>query len=92
MKFRIRRTSDWSSNKSPHPKAEKLKSATSRLYFETVSHTVARNIYTIEINSLDELLKLVAEEGEIIISEENILENELAPYHFEIEIYDDYRE
>lgn len=50
----------------------------------------ARNIYTIEINTLEELLLLKEQVEEEIIIRDAYECKEIAP--LEIEIYDDYRE
>lgn len=48
-----------------------------------------RRVWTLEVSTLDELLKLAQREGQIIISPANQPRDAVT---FEIEIYDDYRE
>ena len=74
MKFEIYRTSD----NPPYCEGAKLVRAGSAAQSE---------VYEIEIDTLEGLLKLIDEVGEVIISR-SILEG----YTHGIEIYDDYRE
>lgn len=69
MIYTIRRTSDWQGENKPCKKAQ----------FKGVGK-FKYNIYTIEINSLEELQALINEVGKIVIDKDTI------------EIYDDYRE
>lgn len=70
MKYRIIRTSDWDCKEKPHREA----------YQEGVDK-YDRPIWVIEINSLEDLHKIIEEEDCTIIVDVD-----------EIEIYDDFRE
>ena len=80
MKFQVTRTSDWANSAPPCEGA-------------TLAHRqvdyLDDNIYTIEFESLEELVKFSDNNGSIIISKASSRE-EISPLH--IEIYDDYRE
>lgn len=70
MKYRITRTSDWDCKEKPHRES----------YQEGVDK-YDRPIWVIEINSLEDLHKIIEEEDHTIIVDVD-----------EIEIYDDFRE
>ena len=78
MKFYIERTSDHHNGSQPTPNAV----CTCRKYYK--QYDMYQDAYTIEINTLEELMKLVEKEGRIII-----LPTKRMPT---IEIYDDFRE
>ena len=74
MEFYIERTSDWFHKKPP------VKNRQLRLVPKNKKDAYSKNEWYIEINSLEDLVKLSEEEGSLIFN----------PGH--IEIYDDYRE
>jgi len=73
MRFRVERTSDWAGEKSPCRGC--------RFVQDHDENGDPVNVWEIEINSLDELMKLVDDNGAIIIGKDK-----------SIEIYDAYRE
>lgn len=77
MRFQIERTSDWIGEKSPCEGAVLMRKGTS----------IVDPVYIIDIASLEDLVKLMEKEGEIIIKE-GYKGVELPV----IEIYDTYRE
>lgn len=77
MKFQIERTSDWIGEKLPCEGAVLMKAGTS----------TTDPVYTIDIESVEDLVKLMEKEGEIIIKA-NYKDGGLPV----IEIYDTYRE
>ena len=77
MKFEIERTSDWIGEKLPCEGAVLMKAGTS----------TTDPVYTIDIESVEDLVKLMEKEGEIIIKAN--YEDGEPPV---IEIYDTYRE
>ena len=77
MKFQIERTSDWIGEKLPCEGAVLMKEGTS----------TTDPVYTIDIESVEDLVELMKREGEIIIKE-SYEDGELPV----IEIYDTYRE
>ena len=77
MKFQIERTSDWIGKKLPCEGAVLMKAGTS----------TTDPVYTIDIESVEDLVKLMEKEGEIIIKAN--YEDGEPPV---IEIYDTYRE
>ena len=77
MKFQIERTSDWIGEKLPCDGAVLMRKGTS----------IIDPVYIIDIASLEDLVKLMEKEGEIIIKE-GYKGVELPV----IEIYDTYRE
>ena len=79
MKFNIERTSDAFGDTKPIPYAV----CESEGYNEF--NGLYERIYTIEINTLEELMKLIEKEGQIVISPNS----KGLPT---IEIYDDWRE
>ena len=80
MKFQVTRTSDWA-NLAPPCEG-------STLAHRQVDY-LDDNIYTIEFESLEELVKFSDKNGSIIISKASSHE-EITPLH--IEIYDTFRE
>jgi len=78
MKFTITRTSTWY-DKKPY------KNAIEEEYINIWGQK--QKEWVIEINTLEELLKLQKEEGDIIIKNDILGNNKLA-----LEIYDTYRE
>lgn len=62
MEFKITRASMWSTPLSKE----------SSLYSKLKEH-IDKESWTIEINSIDELLTLIREEGELIINEDSII-------------------
>lgn len=79
MKFGIHRTSGYY-QENPPCEGAKLE-ATRKTDYD-------RNKWSVEIDSLDELMKLVKKEGAIIIHPPGAYQKEIP----EIEIYDDFRE
>ena len=77
MKFQIERTSDWIGEKLPCEGAVLMRKGTS----------IVDPVYIINIDSMEDLVKLMEKEGEIIIKE-GYKGVELPV----IEIYDTYRE
>ncbi len=77
MRFQIERTSDWIGEKPPCEGAVLMRKGTS----------IVDPVYIIDIASLEDLVKLMEKEGEIIIKE-GYKGVELPV----IEIYDTYRE
>lgn len=75
MKFQVERTSDWIGEKLPCEGAVLMRKGTS----------IVDPVYIIDIASLEDLVKLMEKEGEIIIGYKGV---ELPV----IEIYDTYRE
>lgn len=78
MKFRIERTSDCRNEASPCEGA----------YIDAKGNGWKVYKWAIDINSLEDLMKLTENEGDIIVS----APNEKTDNHPSIEIYDDYRE
>jgi hypothetical protein len=83
MKFVVTRTSDWNDNKVPCAKA-KREIITNNKSGEDYRE---RNVWTIELNTLEELINFTNKYGRIVI-EEYWLNDKFK----EIEIYDGYRE
>ena len=81
MKFGTHTTSGWFQEKPPC-KGAKLEAPGNK------EDILSRNKWSVEIDSLDELMKLVQEEGPVIIHPPGVYDKEIP----EIEIYDDYRE
>lgn len=91
MKFEIKRTSCWNSKK-PYEKAipEIITKEAKKLYEQSgieITNTTQEVIWTIEINSLEDLIKLSKETGKDLVVGK--CWNRDGYY---IEIYDDYRE
>lgn len=80
MKFGIHRTSGGY-QENPPCEGAKLEAIGNKDHYE-------RNTWSVEIDSLDELMKLVKKEDSVIIHPPGVYQKEIP----EIEIYDDYRE
>lgn len=94
MKFIVVRTSTsfFGKDKKPIPEAVKESLEMIDLFnFEDDEDETHKDFWTIEINTLDELLSLFDNYGKIIIREANDYNDEPVGFNV-IEIYDDYRE
>lgn len=81
MKFYVRRTSDWRLTNPPCDGAIEEKYVIENVYGEKIERTR----FFINIESLEELMGFISEQGEVVVGTEY---NDLPT----IEIYDGYRE
>jgi hypothetical protein len=80
MKFLIGRASNWFDNNKD--KAPPCKNA-----YKELGEYPERKAWVVEISSLEDLIKLIKKEGDIIIGKSDVIEG-----FYVIKIYDDYVE
>lgn len=85
MKFIITRTSDHGLDEKPCEKAEREIIQNDKSWGKYKG--IDRNVWVVEINTLEDLLKFYVDNGRFIIDK-----NHINKKFYEIEIYDEYRD